>query len=468
MRDAFSARVTEAAGLLRRQRAVLVVSHVDADGLASAAIASSMLSRAGVAARVEFVKSLDAASLATVRAIDAPLYLFTDLGSGVAEGLPPEAVICDHHVVQAPDGPGHVNPRLFGYDGSHEASGATVVYLVARAMVGPQADLGALAVIGGVGDLQDLRGGGLGGLHRIPLDDAVAGGIVEPTRDLRFFGRETRTLPKFLALADDPPIPGVHGSEEAGAAFLSALGVPVVVDGRIRRWRELDASERRSVVSGLADRLLSAGVGHASVERLVGEVYRLPREEPGTPFAEAKEFATLLNSTARYGQAEVGLALCLGDRGEARRVGLALLSDHRRNLVDALQLVAESGALQTGPLATHFHAEDRIRETVVGIVAGMLLSQPGVPRDRPIFAFAWTEEGMTKVSGRSPRDLVARGLDLSEVCRLAAAAVSGTGGGHDAAAGATIPRGREQAFLASATDVIQRQLSTASARNQQS
>jgi RecJ-like exonuclease len=53
---------------------------------------------------------------------------------------------------------------------------------------------------------------------------------------------------------------------------------------------------------------------------------------------------------------------------------------------------------------------------------------------------------------------VSQGLDLSVVMREASQAVGGDGGGHDVAAGATIPTGAEEAFIEHADRVVGEQL----------
>ncbi|MGB6500103.1 MAG: DHHA1 domain-containing protein, partial [Thermoplasmata archaeon] len=64
----------------------------------------------------------------------------------------------------------------------------------------------------------------------------------------------------------------------------------------------------------------------------------------------------------------------------------------------------------------------------------------------------------TKVSSRGLTRQVDRGLDLASVCRTAAGAVGGEGGGHRVASGATIPPGTRTAFLEAADREIARQL----------
>ncbi|MFB6362306.1 MAG: recombinase RecJ, partial [Halobacteriales archaeon] len=61
---------------------VLVVSHIDADGLTSAAIATEAVRRADVPVRTAFADQLDAEEVAAVAQADTDVVWFTDFGSG--------------------------------------------------------------------------------------------------------------------------------------------------------------------------------------------------------------------------------------------------------------------------------------------------------------------------------------------------------------------------------------------------
>lgn len=455
----FLDRADEMADHLREASHVKVVSHIDADGLCSAAVASRMLDRAGLSYEVSFCKQLDRDVLRSLRDRDPGLVLFTDFGSGQTahmEGL--EAMIVDHHKPapdEAPRPKWHLNPHLFGLDGAKTASGAGVAYFLARAMDPDNRDLARIAVVGAVGDLQDSNARRLTGLNERIVADAQDAGVVRVVQDARLYGRETRPVFKMLQYADDPRIPGASGSFQGATALLKQADVPLKEGDTWRRWVDLSRDEKRRVLSLAARRILREGESPDQVDRLVGEVYVLTGEEPGTPLRNAKEFATLLNSTARYERAQVGLAVARGDRGEALEAAMSLLNGHRRNLVDSVQAVQDEvrdhGILQV------FHAGDRIRETVVGIVCGMLY-QNGLDRDRPVVGFARSDPGKVKVSSRGNRSLVGRGLNLGEAMAQAAGSVGGEGGGHDVAAGATIPAGKEKTFLEAVDGIVRGQL----------
>lgn len=454
---------------LRSARHVKVVSHIDADGLSAAAVAVRALQRAGKSYDVEFLKSLKPHDVERLKNENPDTLWFTDLGAGAASLFGDvEPVITDHHVPTA-GGRYHLNCHFSGEDGARYLSGSTTSYLVARQLDRANRDLAPIAVVGCVGDLQDTDAGRLVGMNATVVEDARAAGLLSPLVDTRYFGRETRGLAKMLQFADDPCVPGVSGRHSESCQFLESLGVSLHEAEQERRWGHLTTEERRRVMSAIAKSLLTKGYGAKSVRRLVGEVYVLKTERAGEPVRDAKEFATLLNSTARYGEADIGLAIALGDRDDMYARGLELLKGHRANLVAGIQSVKERGLVERAHLQW-FDAGSGIRETIVGIVAGMMYNADGVRKDLPIIAFADCEGDasqlpggnlrgpVVKVSGRASRGLVAAGVNLAEVMRVAAAKAGGAGGGHAPAAGATIPRAHIEPFLDAADAAIEAQL----------
>jgi single-stranded-DNA-specific exonuclease len=189
---------------------------------------------------------------------------------------------------------------------------------------------------------------------------------------------------------------------------------------------------------------LRTGVSGIKLERLVGEVYTILSEDEGTELRDASEYSTLLNATARYGHSKVGLKVCMGDRGMAFDQAKKLLGEHRQNLVNGIKLIGERGITALNHIQ-YFDAGDAILDTIVGIVAGMCFQM--ADRSKPIIALASAEGGLLKVSARGTSDLVRSGLDLSAALSQSARAVGGVGGGHNIAAGATIPEDEKEDFL---------------------
>lgn len=367
-------------------------------------------------------------------------------------------VITDHHVcTRDKDYVFHLNPHLFGLDGSTEISGAGVTYLVAKELCQDCIDLTYLAIVGACGDLQDVKQCKLQGLNRKILEEGERAGVLKKQIDIRYFGRETRPVYKLLQFATDPLIPGLTGREDACISFLNEYNIPLKDGDNWRRWIDLKLEEKRKIVSEIMKLLLVKGFGYKIAARVLGEVYILTKEDEGTELHDAKEFATMLNATARYGEPEVGLNVCLGDRDKWFKKARNLLRNHRQNLVNGLQLARDEGIVERKFLQ-YFHAGEGIKDTIVGIVTGMMLSSGEVNTNLPLIGFANTENGDVKVSARARRELADRGLNLSVAMQNAAEALNGVGGGHNVAAGATIPKGKEEEFLEILEKEIKNQL----------
>jgi len=82
MIEHLESRANACATRLREAPSVLVASHIDADGLASAGIAATVLERAGIETDVTFKNQLDENALEEIATREHDIVLFTDFGSG--------------------------------------------------------------------------------------------------------------------------------------------------------------------------------------------------------------------------------------------------------------------------------------------------------------------------------------------------------------------------------------------------
>jgi len=423
----------------------LIVNHYDADGIASGALIRRALALRGIQARNWTVKRLSQEEIALLKREKE--LIFADLGGGqldLVETLDAKIVIIDHH--QTRDSSMlQVNPHLFGYDGGSELSSSGCGYFVFR-----NPELVQLGVVGAVGDMQFP----LHGLNRIMLEEGMKNGIVVASRDLAIFGRMSRPLLWFLQYCTEPFLPGLTGKKANCALFLEELGIPLKEGEEWRRYYQLSHDEKVRLVSGLVAYLYAKGADAQTVESLVGEVYSFPKEQIGTEFSDANEYATVLNACGRHGKPEVGLGVCLKEES-ALKQSSELLVLHRRQLREAVQFACE--AVEDFGVFHFLDARNVIDDTIVGVVAGMLYGS-AIKRTKPILAFALNEEKKVKVSGRATRRLVDDGLNLGTVMKKASEGI-GAGGGHDIAAGAQLEKGVDE-FLLRCGEIIQSQLAS--------
>jgi RecJ-like exonuclease len=451
--------LAEVCDFIREGDDFTIVGHHDADGLAASAIAALTLGGLGKRFSIHTTKQLDRDRIAAINGRGSR-FIFVDLGSGQAAMLEKELVgrefcIIDHHVPGAAIPRPQFNPHLFGADGSTELSGSGAAYLVAKAIDDGNVSLAPLAIVGAVGDMQD-SGGRLAGLNREILKDGEKAGTIEVKDDIRLFGRHSRPLTQFLSYCSEPFLPGLTADEEACRQFLHDLGIRLF-DGRWLYYADLSEQEKKRLISALYVYGKQHGLPEYILRGLVGEVYEFRKEPERTELRDAKEFATMLNACGRHGRPEIGIAVCMGDRSDAFAKARTLLQHHRKMLRDGIEWSQRHG-VQELPHIYVLDGGTEIKDTLIGVIAGMLYGAQVIRHDRPVIALALDDEGKLKASGRATAALVRQGVNLGAAMREAAAAVGGEGGGHNIAAGARMPPGQKKAFIEAVNDVIGKQI----------
>ena len=462
---------TEAADLIldhtKKGDTIHVHSHVDADGLSAAGIMGKALLRAGARFRLRLERWMDEKVADRIAAENAPLTIFTDMGSGYLDLLGErlagrDVVILDHHApaAEAPASFVQVNPHVHEIDGTRDISGSGVAYFAAKAMDKNNIDLACLGVVGALGDLQDKnKERKLGSVNQTIVEDGVKSGYLEVETDLLFFGRETRPIHQALARTTNPFIPEISGEEDKSLAFLVNLGIKPKRNDKWRALRDLSSEEKKRLLSAIADHLVSKGMAGDTAFDLVGEVYTLTKEEPWTPLRSAREFSVLLNATGRMDKAGLGVAICMGDRKKCLEKAIAVIQDYRSTITKYLRWVTEKkGRLEELESIYVVRGDGFLDEKVISPVCTILsttLTQLG----KPIIVYATISgEDQVKVSSRGSEPLIQKGLNLGEIMQIASEKFSGRGGGHDVAAGAQIPIKDVEDFIKTVNDLVKKQL----------
>ncbi|MCW4009833.1 MAG: DHH family phosphoesterase [Candidatus Bathyarchaeota archaeon] len=443
-----------------------IFSHLDADGIAAAAIISKALQRQHARYRARITQWVDEKIATEIQADKPELLILTDFGSGYLELLTQQLpnqkiVILDHH---QPTGTNQnpnitqVNPHLHNMDGATEASGSTVTYLAVKELHPQNTDLSPTAIVGALGDMQDrYNQRQLGRLNTILVQDAQKVGLLKVEKDLTFFGRETRPIHKTLSSTTNPFLPGLSGEEDKSLAFLSSLNIPLKSSEKWRSLSDLTEDEKKRLCSALAEHLLSKGL-HYEITNLIGHIYTFTAEEPSTPLRDAREFAVLLNSTGRMDRPSLGIAVCMGDRKAALQESNQVLEDYRKSISKYLNWVWEKPErLKELENIYVVNGEDFVSEKIIGTISSILITSLPNPQ-KPLIAYANVpNEGLAKLSSRTTDMAIRKGINLGIVMR-AAEPLGGKGGGHNIAAGGQVPIDKADEFVKAANDLVGKQL----------
>jgi len=430
--------------ILSSQR-VRIVSHYDADGITSTAILCTMLLRQRKGFHASIIKDLDRKMFSILSSEENALIIFSDMGSGQIEEIEKlkcASIILDHHhhvreskdtnrVVQ-------INAHSFGINGTDEASGATMCYLLAAYLDPINKDLVGLSLAGNVGDRQHT-GGGLKGINREILKDAISNGYIKLRHELVLSGKD---ISDALYYSTDPYFTGISGNMDGVKAFLSKIGIEPS-----KKLSELTSKEMRLLTSMLGLKLLSQGVLPEVVEDMVAERYWSARER-----MNVDELETLVNACGRTGNEEVGLGLLLGDPDMLSKAR-ELYHNFKEKVLKEVREIEKNGAKELSNL--YYVVVDD--PSIAGSVAYFALAHFLNP-EKPIIALSYVGDSV-KISARGSKHLVSKGLHFAKVCSEGTKAVGGDGGGHNIAAGGTVPKGREMEFLEYANKMIGEQFS---------
>lgn len=416
---------------------VRILAHYDGDGTSSAVILANALKRKGIKFHIGFIRALDEENFR--KRIEEEKELFTivvDAGSDQAKYIAEyeNVVILDHHFY---DGNSHkclnINARDYGVDGTREASGATMAFLMALAIDEKNADLFPFFVSGAIADRQDL-----GGFKGLNLDL-----IKEYGKNAKFIHTlnfEGESLIDSITYSTDPFFVDLTGHPENVKNLLSTLKIE-----EKKHMFDLTDDEKRSLASSLAIKLLSQKVGAEAMKSLESEIMTF--EDIGFT---SKEISTIIDGNSKVGMNAIPVQYFLGDKNARND----MINNWRIFKTKLIEYVYRSYRdIFEEDYVQYFYApESEMAGAISGILMLYVLNQ-----NKPLVGFNVGNDN-TKVSSRGTRKLVNRGLNLSTVMRDAALEVGGSGGGHDIAAGAVIPRGKEKQFIEIVNAKIKEQL----------
>ncbi len=411
--------------LISKNKHITVISHNDADGIASAAIFSRAMQRWNKKFSLNIIKGLDETYIKTLPADD--LLIFLDLASGSLNHLQKkgsDTIIFDHHDItqNIPDNVLMVNPHI---KNTEPISGAGICYLWAKSLSSINKDLANLAVIGMVGDSLDKNIGKI-------YDEIIKDAEIIIKKGLLLYP-SSRPLDKALEYSSSAYIPGVTGSYKGVLELLREANIPKI-DGRFKALAELSEKE----MSNLITAVMLRSIEEKSINTMIGNLYLLKffnKQE------DAREFSALINACSRMDYPHVALGFCLGNR-KYKEQAESIYTEYKQSLLSALKYVSEMEKIQ-GRNYTILNAKNFIKDTIIGTVASILSHSPVYTKGTMIIALAYNEDKI-KVSARIVGE---EGRNVREVLNSVIVQIGGEVGGHPKAAGCLIEKQQETQFL---------------------
>jgi RecJ-like exonuclease len=416
-----------------------LISHRDADGLASAGIVCNALLKANYQFQATLIRDLSPDFIKALSEESKPL-IFCDMGSAQLdqlEGLDKKILILDHHKPLRESTSNNlvqVNAHLCGIDGTFEACSASLAYSFVVRLDKQNQWLAPLALAGAIGDKQFLNKG----YNKEILAQAVTNNLVTPKMELKLQGK---TVKEAIEESLDPFFTNYSGKPELTLDLLNRLSI-----SPDKPLEELDKVEAEKLTSQLVIESIKQGVFDK-------EIKELRKEKFYTYFRDCKTISNLsfmLDACGYLNKQGMGLASLLGDKNaltEAR----VLQNEYRERIMKELLRLEAEGAKELDWFQWVEIEDQKVASPVTNISIVYLFNR------KPLLSLA-SQPTKIKVSARATYPMLEKGIDLAEALKQAAGSVSGYGGGHPIAAGATIPLESKPQFLKAVGQIIRKQL----------
>jgi RecJ-like exonuclease len=396
--------------VLNEKNTQRIISHYDADGICAAGILSQTFLREGLKFHVTLTKNLSEDYIEVLAEDEYPITIFCDMGSSQLKSLSKfegDVIIFDHHVTLSDsEDPLLINTNLFEIPGTDEMCASSLSFLFSLVMNKANWDLSSLGLAGCIGDKQHLNG--LCGFNAFMVETASEMGIIEQRNTVKL---DAGRIKKSLLEGLDPYIKGMSGREEAVLDFLKNVNLNPDM-----KTEDLSDNELRILSSAIIVKLLAQGT----------------RPER---------------------------AVCLGDE-EALKRSIELRKIYKEELRKGMMNLESHGPEKLDHLQ-YFYVEN---PSLAGAHAGLGMMYI-FDQEMPTIALSVLKKE-TRVSSRGTKYLVEKGLDLALTLREAAEEVGGSGGGHPVASGATIPLGKEDAFLELVDYIVGKQMKVSEDKNE--
>jgi len=441
-------KAEEACDLLRRHlnqdHVVRIISHNDADGISAAGVMCNAITKENGKFHVTIIPRLKDEILSKFFKEKYKLFIFCDMGSANLKAisrLKADIIIADHHQTNPetsiPDNIVHVNPHLYGLDGTKDVSGSGVSYLTVRPM--GYKNLAGLALVGAFGDMQYKNG--FNSVNKMILDDGIASNTIEVRDDLKIAYKAHEPLYKALSHTINPPIKNISGDEEGSVTFLEKIGISYMV-----KYTEL-GNEEKDI---LKEELVKIN------PEIFSNVYTVPNEIP--ELRNLEDYSNILDACGKNKKQGLGISICIGDRDKSIKEAQDLVKSYSDDLVYGIGWINKEGSVVYDNIQ-YIYTEEKRKKRIMGTLSSIGLDLEILDPRKPVLAMS-RMDNIIKVSGRTTSQMIEKGVNLGYALENASKSFNGTGGGHNIAAGAVIPYREMDNFLNLVDEIIRTQLNT--------
>ena len=460
----------------RAEEPIIVLTHYDGDGLCAGAATLRYLYKLGKYALIRSTHTLNNIILEEFFELHAKTYIIQDMGSGdlnqiyniwMSKGTSGSKLyVIDHHKILAGEVLSRIlenesirilNPELYGLDGGK--IGCTSILTSLIGYYGLNEEDVYMLEIGLIGSTSDMQlQNEVYSINKHLLDLAVKRDVVEVRDEFIFF--TNRKLPIFKAIVWNlvPYIPGFSGRDDVGLNIVRKAGIRIRRrDGSFMTVEDLNDEERERLLGIILQYVSSLGIQGIKSDDFITRTYILKLED--NPYLKTTvDFSNLVSACGRMDREAIGIVLAAGARGEVLEEALKIFEERRRILSKYLEYAESNIRVLDGLIAVIDFRGLEFNVKFSGTIS-TIFSRALPYLDKIIIVLAEDPiDKSIKISARAPKELVSKGFNLAIVMKKLADLLGGRGGGHNVAAGASIPIERSNEIIDHLVNIIKSRL----------
>ncbi|MEA3413984.1 MAG: DHH family phosphoesterase [Nanoarchaeota archaeon] len=415
-----------------------IISHFDTDGITSASIMTQTLSRIDKKFSIKIVKSLNEKIINSVN--KNKILLLLDLGSGNLKHIKNSGIkkvfIIDHHQIdqEIPLNLEIINPELHE---KQKISSSGLVYLFAKEIDKKNQDMAKLAILGMIGDQLEKDIDQLN--HKILEDSQIQkrkGLLIYPS---------TRPLNKVLEYSSNPFIPGVSGNPEGVIELLRESGINPE-NKKYKSILELTKQEMENLVTSIIlrnpEKKQKEFLGNLYLIKMFGKL------------EDAREISAKINACSKNGNSGIAMGYCM-ENSAAKKKADSIHVKYRQQLLTGIKEVENIKKIENKKFVI-INAQNKIKDTMIGTIISILSNSPKYPKKTILIGMSHDlENKKIKISARISGG---KGRNLKEILSNVMKKFKGDVGGHSAAAGCSIEFDKEQEFINSLQEELEKDI----------
>ncbi len=428
---------------------IKIIAHSDTDGIASAAILARCFYYYNVPFTVKFGRVPNDKEISKMSEDGHDLFIFLDLGSSQSDAINRyilskhmDVIVIDHHPGTFIEGPNiaHLNPHIFGLNGATDISASGATFSVVEQLDLRFRPLIGLAIVGAIGDRQDLASG-FTGVNDTLIKRGVDLGLLSESEGLNLIRRSLIPVVECIRTSTRPYIVGLSSNMATCRSMIDALGI-----SHFNILSGLGSECERILSDAIYARVGSIATNEEFRRTLWGAIYKTNTDDLAGP-KELREYAAILDACGNLKRPEIGFAIAVGDEN-SQADGLALLNILQEKLLQTMGwIVTNINSFKETSTFRYIYFGEVVDSALLGEALSLSIASGLLSTELPVIGLSDVANGQIKISARCTQMLTKKGVNLGHVLSKTAPEVGGFGGGHDVAAAARIPRERMDEFI---------------------